>query len=975
MEKRFQRKLKMILGVQNIWLQDILTKLTDPDRYELTFRADLCREDLRDYRIAVVDIDDYPFRCRQLFRQITSKRPGIGILAIVSEPRSYGEKIIQMGANAVVGKDELVERFAPVLAALAQGLRLEGQTRRLLRVKHYGKKEKEAVKKTTTKQSGFFKPISRRSFLAGSAATMAALALSACTSTGGETEADSLAQTDSAPETTAPPGTQESTGASPAPAPAEEIYYGSCRANCFGGCRMKIKVRDSRIVGTSMGEFPDPRYNRICAKGLSHVTRIYDPDRLKSPLKRAGERGAGQWEQITWEEAIQEITDSWKTIQSQYGDSSVAFMSVSGCFGHSSNSSASRLNALMGGTSISACMDNNVFTGTTNAFGIYENYNGNELTDLLEAKTILMWGANPCDAQIQNWKYIRQAQMNGSKIICIDPNYTTSAARSDIHVPVKPGSDGLLALAMCNIVVEKGWIDETFLKTRSVAPFLVKEDGTYLRMSEVTGSSPAEGEADPVCVWDAAASAPASSLESADPALTGSFEAAGMTVRTAYDLLLERIAEYTPERAARECEIAEELIYEITEVYATNTPSTLYHGFGPDHYTNGHAAVFAACCLAILTGNVGKVGASAGYQMPLGFYFNGGVTAPEGAKPVASVPILRLPEVMEEKSYLGQPLDLHSIYVYCGNPIANVTERKRLLEAFDKMDLVVVADITMGDTAQYADIVLPVAHWFEIDDMHGFISQVPYLILQEKAMEPLYESKSDLEIIKLLGNAMGFEGKFDMTAEEWMTEALDSDYANMLNISYERLKQEKVLRYLPTDPYVYGESGFMTATGRAQFYQEHPAPNISYGQQIDVEKERLPYWEAPAEAWTGTELAQKYPLIFGQERPKYRVHTQWSTSAWMNELDPEPVIKINPADAEPRGIAQGDMVRAYNDRGFVVLKAVISNGTRPGMIVVPKGWQKGQFADGHYQDMTAMIYNEASLNNCFYDARVEVEKI
>ena len=95
----------------------------------------------------------------------------------------------------------------------------------------------------------------------------------------------------------------------------------------------------------------------------------------------------------------------------------------------------------------------------------------------------------------------------------------------------------------------------------------------------------------------------------------------------------------------------------------------------------------------------------------------------------------------------------------------------------------------------------------------------------------------------------------------------------------------------------------------------------------------------------------------------------------MNELDPEPVIKINPADAEPRGIAQGDMVRAYNDRGFVVLKAVISNGTRPGMIVVPKGWQKGQFADGHYQDMTAMIYNEASLNNCFYDARVEVEKI
>ncbi|MBP3701742.1 MAG: molybdopterin-dependent oxidoreductase, partial [Lachnospiraceae bacterium] len=400
------------------------------------------------------------------------------------------------------------------------------------------------------------------------------------------------------------------------------------------------------------------------------------------------------------------------------------------------------------------------------------------------------------------------------------------------------------------------------------------------------------------------------------------------------------------------------------------------NGFGPDHYTNGHSAVFANCVLAILTGNVGKPGASAGLQMPLGFYFNGAMSAPEGAKPAGrTVPYVVFPEVMETKTFMGQPMDIRSLYVWCGNPVGNMTDRQAILDAFEKMDMVVVADLTMTDTAQYADIVLPVSHWFEIEDIHGMVSQVPYLMLQEKAMDPLYESKSDLEIINLLGNAMGFEGTFDVTAEEWMKTALDSPYAQMLGISYDRLKEEKILRYLPSDPYIYGENGFPTATGRAQFYDENPAPNTYIGQTIDVELERLPYWEPPTEAWTGTDLAKKYPLIFGQLRPKYRVHTQWSTSEWMKELDPEPVLMINSVDAEPRGIKNGDMVKAYNDRGYVIIKAVINEGARPGMIIIPKGWQKGQFVEGHYSDLSSRAFNPASLNNCFYDARIEVEKI
>ncbi|MBP3701498.1 MAG: molybdopterin-dependent oxidoreductase, partial [Lachnospiraceae bacterium] len=535
MEKKFQPKIKMIVGVSNIWLQDILMEIVDGDRYEMVFSQDLRREDLSCHKIAVVDIDDYPVRCSQLFQEMNDRRPGIGIVAVVSDSAAYGDKIIQMGANAVVGKDELIDRFAGVLETLVHGLWLEGQTRRLLRVKNFLKKEKNAVKKTTENKSGFFKPISRRTFLTGSAAAMAALAITACADTG-ETEE----QTTAAPalETT-PTETQPSV--EPVTPPAEEIYYGSCRANCFGGCRMKIKVRDGRVVASTMGEMPDPRYNRICAKGLSHVTRIYDPERLKAPMKRVGERGSGQWEQITWDEAIKEITDSWKKIQAESGDEAVAFMNVSGNFGSISSGAAGRLKAMMGGSTIGPCVDANLFTATMKAFMIADNYNGSELVDLLNAKTIMIWGSNPCDAQIQNWKFIRQAQKAGAKIICVDPNYTTTAARSDIWVPIKPGADGLLALAMCNIVIEKGWIDEEYLKFKSVAPFLVKEsDGKYLRTSDLRALE--EGETDAILVWDEETKELANSATATKPALTGAYyfpEVGGTT--TAYELLLERL--------------------------------------------------------------------------------------------------------------------------------------------------------------------------------------------------------------------------------------------------------------------------------------------------------------------------------------------------------------------------------------------------------------------------------------------------
>ena len=170
--------------------------------------------------------------------------------------------------------------------------------------------------------------IGRRTFLKGTAATagFAALAATGCSS--GKTDAP--APTDDDTDEVKAQAEPEKT---PVQAPPEEIYQGVCRGNCFGGCSLDVKVRDGKVVATTATKLPNPDYSRICQRGHSHLQRIYDPDRLKAPIRRVGDRGAGEWEQITWDEAIEEITTKWKQYQAESGPESIAFMAGSGNFG------------------------------------------------------------------------------------------------------------------------------------------------------------------------------------------------------------------------------------------------------------------------------------------------------------------------------------------------------------------------------------------------------------------------------------------------------------------------------------------------------------------------------------------------------------------------------------------------------------------------------------------------------------------
>jgi len=199
-------------------------------------------------------------------------------------------------------------------------------------------------------------------------------------------------------------------------------------------------------------------------------------------------------------------------------------------------------------------------------------------------------------------------------------------------------------------------------------------------------------------------------------------------------------------------------------------------------------------------------------------------------------------------------------------------------------------------------------------------------------------------------------------------------------VTYDRLKAEKAVRVQGTSekPYIRGEKYFLTkSAGRAQLYAENPLPRVNYGQDLSqiTKKERLPYFKAPGEAWRDNPLFKKYPLVYIQEHSRYRVHSQWFNTPMLRELDPEPLAKISRKDAESRNIKTGDIVEVFNDRGRAVLKAEINDAMSPGVLSIPKGWQREQFIKGCYQELTSATSDPMAVNFAYFDCLVDVRKV
>ncbi|MDR0500033.1 MAG: molybdopterin-dependent oxidoreductase [Coriobacteriales bacterium] len=768
----------------------------------------------------------------------------------------------------------------------------------------------------------------------------------------------------------------------------DQIFRGICRPNCFGFCHLNVHVRDGKIVKTSRADYNDPRYSRICHRGLVHPQRIYDPERIKHPLRRVKgtDRGAGQWEQITWDEALTAIADTIKQVRSTVGDNGVAWFPGSGMGQATGNNFYTRLMNLLKSTFVSQCLDMASYYGIQRLTGpSTQLWECNEQTDIINAKNIVVWGGNVTDAQVQSWHFIKEAMQNGTKLTVIDPTYTTIASKADLWIPIRPGTDMPLYMGLMNIFLQRDAVDFEFLNKNTVAPFLVKSsDGKFLRRSD-TGveatvtKDPATGADvtyDPYLVLENGVLTAYDVAKSPDAEATYSHNEDVCT--TAYGLLKKEIAKFPVSVVSELTQIPEETIEALADI-CLDGPVTHYVGYGPQAYANGVHTTHAGMCMAALTGNLGKPGASYGSFWHVYFGTNSAFGAPAGPNTTPAIPQIAFIDAIRQGKYLNDDFNVKFLFVYGANPInTNCDPNAFINEVLPELDMMVVADPYMTDTAKYADIVLPVSMWFEYTD-YTSQGQAIAINFSEKAIEPLYESKSDQDIVRGLAGALGLAEYFKMTDEEAMRELLTSDLGKALGVSYDNLVQKKELRFSFDNPHIAWSGGplsnYSSASGRLEFYLETPAPRGNSVKKVTpdlIERERLPHWFPPQEAWHESEAMKKYPLHFMSERPRYRVHSQWFSVKALRELDPEPFVKINPIDAMSRNIADGSYVECYNDRGHGVGKAVYSDAIRPGTLVYAKGWQLYQHKAGSWSELLTTDYDVFGVNSNFMDVACEI---
>lgn len=762
----------------------------------------------------------------------------------------------------------------------------------------------------------------------------------------------------------------------------EKIFSSNCRSNCFQSCRLNAHVLDGKLIKTTPAPYADSIYTGNCIKGLSHVQRTYSPTRIKYPMRRVGERGEDKWERISWDEAISEVAEKFMSIQEKYGSKSLAFDVGSGNYGtvHGVLGLFNRLANSIGSTKINVCYDQATGYGSDRVIGGSVWLWGNEPRTMIDAKNIIIWGSNPVQSQPQNWRILMDAKEKGAKVIAIDPIFTASANKADEHIPIVPGTDSLLALTMIKYIIDHDLLNIDFMKKRSTAPFLVRKDnGMILRKSDFTPDI--TPEEDDYYVWDIATGKPVLLKEGPlDVAIEGTFTIQDVEVETTFSILKRHVQQYSIEKTSEITKIPVEKIEYLTRTYVDG-PTTIYTNYGIDHYQNGHLWSVAAFIMASLTGNIGSEGA--GFtglyvqSIPLNYY---DMYVTNGMMADSTIPQTIFHEVVRDQKLLGEPYPIKAMYTTSSNSMSNWAQQNVWFDdILPNMEFIVVVDTEFTDTARHADIVLPASFWFEVNELRVGYNN-PYVIIQEKAIEPVFESKPDSEIIALIGRKMGLEQFFpeDYDDTKWIEMLLDSDILRQMNITYDRLKEEKFIRGEGSaeKPFIRGELAFNTPSGRAQLYCENPTPRVNYGQDISgiFENERLPYFKPPGEAWSENPLFDKYPLVFIQEHSRFRTHSQWYNVPMLKELDPEPIAKIGRNEAKARGIETGDIVEVFNDRGKVVIKAEVSDAIPDGVLTIPKGWQREQFIEGCYQELTNTTSDPMAINFAYFDCLVEVKK-
>ena len=667
-------------------------------------------------------------------------------------------------------------------------------------------------------------------------------------------------------------------------------------------------VRDGRFVRVeadpAMANNGVPGSTSLCAKGLTGPQFVYAADRLKYPLKRTGAKGEGEFQRITWDEALDTIADKLLETKAKYGPESYAVLSpeywpVLATVGRrflNVHGSPNYMHSAICATPRMA------------AFRVTIGYVSMTPDDWQKTKLFVNWGGNVENSGVNQGapRTILNALANGMKYVDIRPMLDPLGSKADMWLPVRPGTDCALALAILNVLIGEDLYDKAF-----------------------------------VAEWC-----------------------------HGFDKLAEHVRQFPPEWASPITGLPAGQIREVARLIGTTRPTFIRMGNGiGDQANDGTSTIRAVCLIAAITGNLDVPGgqyaspfARAGMSLPLleelapADYVEH-LVAPEA--PIwyqqkkwwesgpTSAYYKGLMSILTEKPY-----PLRVLNASCSNPLSATRNPRKVAEALKKLDFMFVMDAFHAPHVDYADIVLPACTSYEQDNYFGVrkTPQGTWVGRYNKVIEPLGESRSDWQFYLDLAVRMGYGAHFWQGSMDGLMNELLAGYG----VTWEQLRQSAsgvLLEPPPAPGCAAGQPPAQQPQYRkyATLFKNLPHGKVQCYNELIGGREGcdgsgvipyLPEYQGPPEGLAETpDLAAGYPLILSDVHAhRLAQHSYHHDVAYLRELQPYPWLKINPTTAQKHGIADGDWVRVESPHGWSKFKAEYFPGISPEVVMTKRGW-------------------------------------
>jgi len=753
----------------------------------------------------------------------------------------------------------------------------------------------------------------------------------------------------------------------------DKIVWSTCNVNCGSRCPVRLFVKDGQVVRVApdnTGDDPGgPPEIRACLRGRALRRWVYAKERLLYPLKRAGERGAGRFERISWDHALDVIAGSLRRIIKRYGNEAVFRIYGTGNLGGvvSSRDQIDRLMNLVGGflsyyNSYSTAQIEHAMRYT---YG--ERDTGSHISDMVNSRLAVFFGNNPAETRMSGGGTIRDLmevkRQSNVRIIVVDPRHTdTAAVFADEWIPIRPGTDAALVSGLAYVLITENRVEQSFLDTcclgydRNTMPPQIPPGNSY--KDYILGKGP-DGIAK-------------------TPAWTAAVSGVGA----------DRIV-----RLAREI--------------ADAKPAFIAQGWGPQRHAAGEQSARAICMLPILTGNVGIRGGNSGdREGAFGIDFPG---IPVGRNPVkTAIPCFLWTQAVDDPFHLtalnsglkgGDRLaaPIKFIWSFASNTLVNqhsdINRTKRILRDTQKCEMIVVIDNVLTASARFADILLPATSGFEEDDLcyQSYGMELGALMLRQKAVEPPGECRTLYDICAGVAERLGVGPAFTdgRTHDAWVAHLYQQcrRVKPELPQSYADAAAKGLFKWMrPGRPRV-GFKAFrddprghplQTPSGRIEIFSPRlwemaHTWQLPAGDVITALPEYHPTWGGPDDP-----QAAAYPLQCVGHHGKQRTHSSYGNNPWLEAAAPQ-MVWINPLDADARGIRHGDRVRVFNAYGETQLRARVTERIMPGVLSLAQGaWHRpgpdGTDRNGCINVLTRQRPSPIAKGNPQHTNRVQVEK-